>query len=462
MRLAWFSPWPPQPSGVAGRSAELVPALAARGHGIDVFVDEARVPLATPSRAISAEPPPPSTVRLQSAHDFVWRAERHQYDLVVYQVGNSQAHEFLWPYLLRWPGLAVMHDVRIHHARGRALMLSRRAPAYRAEFAWSHPDVARDAAELGVAGFDGAYYYLWPMTGAVVAASRYVAVHSRGGADQLRADFPDRAPSEIEYVPLGEGRDTALSPTERRAARAALGLSPSAVVFGVFGALTPEKRLAQILRAFATTLSRQPEARLLLAGTAGPRSPWPALMSQLGISAAVTVHEALDDDEFDRAIAAVDVSLHLRWPTALETSGPWLRALAAGRPTIVTDLAHQSHVPALDPRTWQPMSARVHGEHHAPITVAVDLLDEDHSLGLAMRRLASDDTLRHTLGQAGRRYWEREHSVARMVEAYDALLERAAATPLPTAVLPEPIVSRPDAHMRALLSPFGNLSCELF
>jgi hypothetical protein len=192
-------------------------------------------------------------------------------------------------------------------------------------------------------------------------------------------------------------------------------------------------------------------------------SPWPELISGLGLSNVVSIHDALDDDGFDRAIAAVDVSLNLRWPTALETSGPWVRALAAGRATVVTDLAHQSQIPALDPRTWQPTSSVLGAtDRDAPITVAIDLLDEDHSLGLAMRRLAADAALRDKLGAAGRAYWEREHSLDRMVEDYALLLDKAAGTPLPTATLPDTIVSRPDTHMRALLSPFGNLSCELF
>ncbi len=32
VKIAWFSPWPPQRSGIAGRSAELVPLLAARAR----------------------------------------------------------------------------------------------------------------------------------------------------------------------------------------------------------------------------------------------------------------------------------------------------------------------------------------------------------------------------------------------------------------------------------------------
>jgi hypothetical protein len=65
LRLAWFTPWPPQRSGVAGRSAELVPLLAARGHAIDVFVDAARVP----APAQPDEAPRDGGVRVLTAHD---------------------------------------------------------------------------------------------------------------------------------------------------------------------------------------------------------------------------------------------------------------------------------------------------------------------------------------------------------------------------------------------------------
>ena len=90
MRLAWFSPWPPQRSGIAGRSAELVAALAARGHAIDVFVDDQDPAIRPLLARESADEVQPGRVRIHSAHDFVWRVARPstsgrvgQYDLNV-------------------------------------------------------------------------------------------------------------------------------------------------------------------------------------------------------------------------------------------------------------------------------------------------------------------------------------------------------------------------------------------
>jgi glycosyltransferase involved in cell wall biosynthesis len=421
-----------------------VPLLARRGHGVDVFVDERRVPVV---RA-DDQAPRAGDVRVQSAHDFVWRAGRDQYDLVVYQLGNSRLHEYLWPYLFRWPGLAVLHDARLHHARGRALLRSHRAADYRAEFMWSHPHVRAEAGELAISGFSGVYYYQWPMTRVVVESSRITAAHSRGGAAQLAADWPGRP---IEYIALGEGRTTPVMDLVRQGRRASLGIRDRTVLFGVFGSLTAEKRIAQVMRAFSATRARTPDVHLLLAGGLDGGQDIAALSRELDIEESCTIFENPDDDEFDEWMAAVDVSLQLRWPTALETSGPWLRALAAARPTVIVDLAHLSTVPSLDPRTWQRQGPSAGRPPAGPaIAVAIDILDEDHSLRLAMARLAADRDLRRSLGLAARAYWEREHTVARMVEDYERVMRRAVDLTAPATERPPHLRPDPFAHTRRL------------
>ena len=140
MRLAWFSPFPPVRSGIAACSEDLVAALG-RDHEIDCFVDN---PLAGAG----------GRAGLRSAHEFVWRHARAPYDLTVYQLGNSSHHDYQWPYLFRYPGLAVLHDAHLHHARAAVLLRTGRVAHYRAEFAASHPGAAPDLAELAVAGFD--------------------------------------------------------------------------------------------------------------------------------------------------------------------------------------------------------------------------------------------------------------------------------------------------------------------
>ena len=136
-RLAWFSPLPPARSGIAAYSADLVPRLGP-SHAIDCFSEA-------------------------TARDFVWKARRDPYDLVVYQLGNAPCHDYMWGYLAAFPGLVVLHDARLHHARARDLLHQERFDDYRREFWYDHPEAHRDFVEYAVAGLGGPIYYCWPM-----------------------------------------------------------------------------------------------------------------------------------------------------------------------------------------------------------------------------------------------------------------------------------------------------------
>jgi hypothetical protein len=65
------------------------------------------------------------------------------------------------------------------------------------------------------------------------------------------------------------------------------------------------------------------------------------------------------------------------------------------------------------------------------MTVAIDLLDEDRSLALAMQRLATDHALRDELAQRGHQYWARHHTLELMAEDYRRLIPAAIERPVP-------------------------------
>ena len=416
---------PPVATGIARCSADLI-AILSNDHEIDVFVDEANIPRAPalnqrPGTSAPRDPglvdPNPRSPR--SAHDFVWRHHKQPYDLIVYQLGNSSHHDYQWPYLFRYPGMVVLHDAHLHHARASCLLRTKRADHYRDEFRANHPDTDSSLAELAIAGFDNHLHYASPMTKLILERSRLTAVHSATLADRLRRSSPGAA---IEAIRLGHG--VAVSDADgtamTSAIRARYGIPNDAIVFGCYGGLTPDKRIPQVLNAFAATRAHIPNAHLLLAGTLVEHFDVRADVERLQLEQSTTITGYLEsDDDLTAAIAACDVALNLRWPTAREVSGPWLRCLAAGRATVIVDLSHLVDVPSLDPRTWAATSA-------PPCTVAIDLVDEDHSLRLAMRRLGTDRDLRAALGLAGRAYWTAHHSIDCMAGDYRRVLEQAA------------------------------------
>jgi hypothetical protein len=87
--------------------------------------------------------------------------------------------------------------------------------------------------------------------------------------------------------------------------------------------------------------------------------------------------------------------------------------------------------------------------------VAIDILDEDHSLRLAMRRLATDAALRDTLGRAAQAWWTAGHSLAAMTDDYERVMTDAAARPAPRVDLPAHMRNPGDRKLKTLMAPLG-------
>jgi len=151
----------------------------------------------------------------------------------------------------------------------------------------------------------------------------------------------------------------------------------------------------------------------------------------------------------------VDVCLNLRWPTGRETSGAWLRCLAAGKPTVISDLVHLGDVPTLDLRSMNV--AGTDPLAREPIAVSVELDHDIHMLRLALVQLTRDAGLRERLGAAARRYWAAHASMAVMTEDYEAALARVAALPDPArpAGWPAHLSNDGTATLRALTTAMG-------
>jgi glycosyltransferase involved in cell wall biosynthesis len=343
----------------------------------------------------------------------------------------------MWPHLPRYPGLVVLHDGQVHHERSRALLSRGREDDYRAEFRYNHPGAPEHVPDLIISALGGSLYYLYPMVRWVVRTARLVAVHSDGLAADIRSAHPG-----VEVRTVRHGMIDPVTEQARRASavvRERHAIPARSVLFAAFGLVTPEKRISAGLRAFARLAPADPAPHLLLAGDTAAYYDVAAEARLLGIGDRVHITGYVPDEALAAHVLAADVCLCLRWPTSRETSGTWIRAIAAGKPTVVTDLAHIGEVPALDPRTWQPLQTVVARDvagdsspvSSPPVSVAVDLLDEDESLYLAMARLAGDAALRRALGQAARAYWQAHHTMACAEEDYARVIDRALQRPVP-------------------------------
>ena len=419
-RLAWISPVASDGAKTHPSSVDVLPLLGG-DRAIDVFrADSPNGTLPT-----GDAPCPPGAAAVFAAPEFESRQAAAPYDLAVYELGASPRYDGVWPYLLRHPGLVVLRDDNLHAARARMLRAAGDGDALAAEFNRGHPGVPAGVVRLDTAGLLGGAARLWPMRRAALEAARAVLVHNAWLAAQLREEAPavavHVAPAGVPDVPAAAGA--------RETVRQRYGVPDGAVLFAATGALSTAARLPHVLRALAALPDGGPAWRLLLCGEPDDDDGLRDAARTLGVEARLTATGPLADDELPAHLAAADVGVALQWPPSRGVAPAGLGWLAAGKPTIITDLAHTSDIPALDPRDWaiagRPAARDAAGNPLEPAAVAIDILDEDHSLGLAVARLAADPMLRAELGRAARHLWETQFTLEHMAAGYRQAIDDA-------------------------------------
>ena len=347
MRIAWFRPTPPESSNPLDDIGGVIEALRA-SHAIDIF-DASR------------------------AHDFVWMQARHAYDLCVYELDNTLGHQFIWPYLLHFPGVLALRTTTLHDSRVAALVREQRYEDYAEEMAFSGAPrplrVSRRYLPRGT----------WPMLRAPLLSSRLAVVNDAGLVESLQRNY---AGARVRYAPAGISR-----------IRSVVAASPRGDSRPVTFGLVDLTRAAVAERAVR-------RARAMGAPV-----------------------ELRAETDVPRVLQEADVILALHWPSFGEPETAALLSMAASKPLIVAETYATAAWPAVDPQTWRP---RGFASSEPPIVVSIDPRDEEHSLMLAMRRLASDASLRSELGRAAHAWWETHATVAHAVRAWSEILDEAA------------------------------------
>jgi hypothetical protein len=155
----------------------------------------------------------------------------------------------------------------------------------------------------------------------------------------------------------------------------------------------------------------------------------------------------------DSVLANCDIIIAVAWPPADEPTVA-LAAMAAGRPVIVMETESTAGWPALDPQTWQPRG----WTGQPPVVVSLDPRDEEHSLSLALRRLATDAALRITVGVAGFEWWRHHATVDLSVQAWRSILADAGqiAPPALPSNWPPHLATDGTERARDLIAEFGS------
>ncbi|MFY9822913.1 MAG: glycosyltransferase, partial [Thermoanaerobaculia bacterium] len=328
MKLDYVSPLPPVRSGIADYSMDLLPALAALA---DVRL------IRLPELPVSPE--------IERAWPLAPAAETGSGGrLPLYQMGNNRYHQGVRDLALRIPGVLTLHDVVLHHLL-QDITLGRHDPQgfqdYKAELTRDHGWIG-EAAALAKRwnAWGEAPLFSLPAHRTLLRRQRGVLVHSRWAAELL-ADEEVGVP--VRAIPMGVPLPPAADAAAGRSLRRRFGLPEAGPVIGSFGFQTPIKRTLSAVRALAAPGLEQ--VHLVIVGQASPAMDLEGEARRAGVAQRVHVLGFLPFEDFEASIAAVDLCLNLRYPTAGETSASLLRVLAAGRPAIVSDYAQFAELP---------------------------------------------------------------------------------------------------------------------
>ena len=226
------------------------------------------------------------------------------------------------------------------------------------------------------------------------AAATHLICNSLQLRDWVRTHLTDRPVTVIGDGSIN-GIDTERwrpdpDPAQRRRTRHTLGLDPSHLLFVFVGRLVRDKGAAELVAAFDQVRRVHPEARLLLVGHEEPRlDPLPPVTTaRIAAGDGIVTPGFVADVQ--PLLAASDVFVLPSYREGLPNS--LLEAGAVGLPAITTDINGCNEV-VIDSQTGILVPPKDPG-----------------ALAAAMRHLASDPTLRATMGRAAR------HSV---VDRYD-------------------------------------------
>ena len=390
MRLAVWSPLPPSPSGIADYVAEQVPCLQ-RHAELVLVVEEPRS--VDPALARSAELARPEPV--PSA------------DLHVYHLGNSPPHGYVYRAALARPGVAFLHDSNLHHVVLHETLERGDAPAYLKQMRRAYGETGAFVGRQVARALGGELPALFPLHERVLEASLAVVGLTRHVCAVAAELLPERPRLQLPHhawLPAG--------PLPSRAeARRALGLEAEAFVVTAPGLATASKRLDVAVRVAGRLARTDPALRLVIAGAVDPQLPLRAWAVEAGLAERLRVTGRLSLSDFVAHLAAADVVLALRYPSHGEMSGALVRALAVGRPVLVSS----GSTPA--------------AELPEGVVVPIDPgPGEERQLQAALERLRADAALRAALSSLARRHVARAHDletgVARLAGFLAQVLER--------------------------------------
>lgn len=337
-KLAFFSPFKPVKSGITDYSCDLLPSLS-QHFNIYSYYDEDYLPN-------------DSTIENLFPHSqFDRDLLNQQYEAVIYQVGNSSYHCYMYSQLMRYPGISVLHDYYLgglisymdtHSPKLGITLFDELKHSYGKNKAIEITNLLQqDKLNVDTTLTEAEIYVnrrIFTRSLGVILHSRWAyesAVNNYSHDNDCIVHIPQLVPQYIsKNISVENIRNEFDIPTD-------------SLVISTFGFINSTKRPLSILHAFNQYFLTNQLAYLVFVGGTEYLGSLDIEneIHKLGLQGHVKITGYVNMEDFYRYIEVSDICLNLRFPFKGESSASLLRILSAGKPTVVTDIGSFSDFP---------------------------------------------------------------------------------------------------------------------
>jgi len=388
-RLAFVSPLPPEKSGIADYSAQILPALR-RHYEIDIIsaqeaIDDAWIMAHCAIRTVD------------------WfEANAHYYDRILYHIGNSTFHQHMFPLLQKIPGVVVLHDFYLGNISAYLELHSGWRKYWVSALLHSH---GYAAVEDRFAGDLRHVIYHYPVNFGVLEQAQGIIVHSHHARELSQQFYPNYGSDGWRIIPLAR---RVLSSAGKSSARRDLGFSEGDTVVCSFGFIQDTKLSHRLLDAWlASDLVADRRCHLVFVGEL-PRDPYGEMMRSRVESPAsggrVHITGFAPAEVYSLYLRAADIGVQLRAFSRGETSAAVLDCLRHGLATIVNANGSMAELPP-------------------DCVLRLEDQFETAALVQALQRLRKDVPERLRLGAAACAHMDEHHDPTRIAEQYREAIE---------------------------------------
>jgi len=387
MKLAYFSPLNPQKSGISDYSEVLIPHLS-RHYDIDLWVNGI-----TPNNPILR-----NNKIINYKYNKYWDKLR-QYDAVIYNLGNNPYfHAEMYDIFLKHPGLVILHDYVLYFLMtGYYLDLKHDRKQFIKEFYYNYGVDGISSAKNIMRKQESPLQFrspeLYPLVRRLIENAVGIIVHSESTRNLIiQQGYPESNVVKINQVNYVTSNNNLKPQKSLIEMRRKYGIFDGDILISSFGYVAPTKRNLQIIEVINEIISNHgyPVKYLMV----GEGNYIDGLLNDKIMKTGY-----IPINEFEGLLSCSDIVVNMRNPTMGETSATLLRAMTAGKPCIVTDIAWFSELP-----------------DDAVMKISPDVRSEKKELKEKLLLLMRDVSKRNELGNNARNYALKYHDPAMIAE----------------------------------------------